>query len=98
MRKGANQGADFVGILFLVTGMLGERLDPAEGVLAAGHGLRPEPFVHDQGVFTPALLKESERFIPGRPCLIGERHQGGQRIGHVVGCRQLLKRQLGNVF
>ena len=98
MRKGANERADFVGILLLVTGVLGERLDPAEGVLAAGHGLRPEPFVHDQGVLTPALLKESECFIPGRACLIGERYQGGKCVGHVVGCRQLLKRQMGNVF
>ena len=98
VRKSANEGANFVGILSLVTGVLGERLDPAEGVLAAGHGLRPEPFVHDQGVLTPALLKENERFIPGRPRLIGERHQGGKRVGHVVGCRQLLERQIGNVF
>ena len=98
VRKGANEGADFVGILLLVTGVLGERLDPAEGLLAAGHGLRPEPVVHDQGVLTPALLKESECFIPGTPRLIGERPPGGKRVGHVVGCRQFLKRKIGNDF
>ena len=87
--EGTDQGTYLVRIAGIERAVIQQGHDIRKGLRQRRCRLDREPFVEDQRIIAPALVKRRQRLVPLRTIDLGQEREGRDRIRHVVGAPEL---------